>query len=432
MDRLKILTSHHVLPNVKSINTLFFENLLPVLQTKIKIQMIWLVYQPDKLNLSQQKDSDDIILDIHNYKNAVELMEKEKPDIIFAYADSGIIDYALSLAGKFLNIPVVSGFHTYPDQKFRRRTTILKSIIIRSFDSSIPTDTSTSKKGFMRRGRFFIYKYIFLLRTQRAINMDVLKIIKNFLHLVREYTDQTKIYYDSRFANTLHWLEGESLIEPLVNAGFQKSTLVLTGSPMYDTAFQKLQNYKPSLRKDNKTHVLLVTTSLYEHGFWTRKQRDTVTKEIVTKIHEHKDEVSLIVKIHPSSEVLSDYQSIINPIDPSIPIYQKGSILEFLDDVDVVLSFASGNASAMIYALIARKTIIICNFYNLKDDLFLERGLALECKEPAEIISSIRKVISSNPASNEKVEEFVREFLYKSDGHASERISDAIMTLVEK
>jgi len=430
MHTLKILTSHHAMPNVKSVNTLFFENLLPVLQTRINVQMIWLIYQADKLSSSQQKDPNSIILDIHNYKDAVELMKKENPDIIFAYADSGIIDYALSLAGKFLNIPVISGFHTYPDQKFRRRTTILKSIILRSFDSSIPTDTSTSKKRFMRRGRFFIYKYIFLLRTQRAINMGVIKIIKNFLHLVREYTDQTKIYYDSRFANTLHWLEGESLIEPLVNNGFQKSTLVLTGSPMYDTAFQKLQNYKPSLRKDNKIHVLLVTTSMYEHGFWTRKQRDTVTKEIVATIHQHKDEMSLAVKIHPSSEVLSDYESIINPIDPSIPIYQKGSILEFLDDADVIISFVT--SSALVYALIARKPIIICDFFPFDKDTFVERGLALYCKSSSEIIPTIRKTLISNPASEKKVDYFIKDFFYKSDGRAAERLCDAIMTLIEK
>jgi len=432
MQTIKILTSLHTMLNVKSVNTLFFENLLPVLRTRMNVQMIWVVYTPEKIQLTPKKDPSEVILDIHDFKNAVELIEKEKPDVIFADAYWGFIDYALSLAGKFLHVPVVSGFYSYLGITKRSQTKLLKSYVTRFFESSTPTDTSPNQKQFMRRGRFFLYKYCFLLKTQKAIKMNKLSMLKNFFMLLQIYLTETKIILDSRFANTFHWLESEKLIEPLVNAGFKRSCLVVTGSPMYDSAFQRIRSWRLAVKKDGKIHILLVTTSLYEHGFWTRKQRDTIVKKVVENISKNKHEMSLTVKIHPSSEILSDYQSIIKPIDPSVSIYQTGDILEFLESADVVLSFASGNASAMIYALIARKPIIICNFYNLKDDLFLERGLALECKEPSEIISSIRKVVSSNPASAEKVEGFVREFFYKSDGQASERISDAIMMLVEK
>ena len=432
MQTIKILTSLHTMPNVKSVNTLFFENLLPALRKKIQVHMVWLVYQPKRLNLSLQNDPNITILDIHDYENAVEVIQKENPDIIFADASSGLIDYAISTAGKFLGIPVVSGFYSNLVIKKRSQTKLVKSYLTRFFESSIPTDTTQNQKQFMKRGRFFIYKYLFLLKTQKATKMSIFEILKDFFTLLKIYLTETKYLINSKFANTLHWLEGECMIEPLVKGGFQRSGLVVTGSPMYDGAFKKIRNWRSAVKKDGKIHVLLVTTSLYEHGFWTRKQRDTIVKKLVENISQNKHETSLTIKIHPSSEILSDYQSIIKPIDPSVPIYQTGNILEFLESADVVLSFASGNASAMIYALIARKPIIICNFYNLKDDLFLERGLALECKEPSEIISSIRKVVSSNPASAEKVEGFVREFFYKSDGQASERISDAIMMLVEK
>ena len=112
MNRIKILASLHTMPNIKSINTLFFENLLPVLRKRMPVHMVWLVYQPERLNLSLQNDPNTTMLDIHDYENAVKVIQKENPDIIVADASSGLIDYAISTAGKSLGIPVVSGFYS--------------------------------------------------------------------------------------------------------------------------------------------------------------------------------------------------------------------------------------------------------------------------------------------------------------------------------
>lgn len=415
------------MPQVKSVTTLFFENLLPVLKKRTDVHMIWLVYQPEKLNLSQMKNSDMTILDIHDYKNAIEILRKEKPDIIYASPYWNLIDYALSSAGKFLSIPIVSGF--YNDVSFKRsQAKAIKSHVTRFFESSVPTDTTTSQKKLMRRGRFFIYKYLFLLRTQFAIKMNILKIIRNFFTILKLTLSDAS--YDSRFANTLHWLEGENLITLLVKAGFERSSLVVTGNPMYDPVFQKLHTSQISIKTDHKIRVLLVTTALYEHGYWTKNQRDMIIKEIVRKIHLHKNEISLIVKIHPSSEILEDYQSLINEIDSSIPIFKEGDIMEFIENSDVVISFPS--SSALLYALLAKKPIIECNFFNLGIDILVEKGLTMECTNASDVVTLINQVLSRNPASAEKVGDFVKDFLYKPDGHAAERICDEIINLLEK
>ncbi len=239
---LRILALHHTTPDVKSVVTLVFENLLRILSTRTKVHMIWVVYSPDKLDLQKYNNVDTTVLDIHNYKNALEIIEKEKPDLIFATADPNFIDYAFSLAGKKLNIPVVSGllFRTVE----RSNTQLLRSYFTGFFENSVPSDTAESEKKFMKRGRFFIYKYFFLTKTQKAIEMNPIQIFRNFLMLVKVYLSYTGFQLYPQFANTLHWLDSEYYLEPALKAGFKRSSLVITGNPMYDSIFHKIGELK--------------------------------------------------------------------------------------------------------------------------------------------------------------------------------------------
>lgn len=428
MRTIKILAPVHVMPNVTSVTNMVLHNIASELKTRVKVHMIWFVYGPDKLKPSLSTIPDSTIFSIHDYKNALEFLQKEKPDIIYASPTWTFIDYAFSSAGKFLNIPVIThittGFHFKT-----RKASLIKSFITRSFETSIPTDTSQNKKQFMRRGRFFIYKYLFLARTQRAIKMSILQILENFLMILKLYLSSTRLFFDSRFQGTLHFLDNESLLDDFLAGGFERSRLVITGNPIYDEVFHKL-SIKKNIVKDGKIHVLFAPTPKYEHGFWTRKERDTAIKEIVTEIYENKDEMSLVVKIHPSYSILSEYQSLVNSIDPSIPIYQKGNIQEFVENADVVISFQFTTAD--VYSILAKKPIIVCNFFNTEKDIFAEKGLALECKDPDELVNLIKQTQNPNSLFEQQRETFIREFLYKWDGHATERICDEIMKLLDK
>ena len=82
MQSIRILVPTHVIPETKSVITLFFENLLPVLKQHANIHIIWLVYQPERINQSQKISEDTTVIDIHDYGNAIELLQKQKPDII--------------------------------------------------------------------------------------------------------------------------------------------------------------------------------------------------------------------------------------------------------------------------------------------------------------------------------------------------------------
>ena len=144
----------------------------------------------------------------------------------------------------------------------------------------------------------------------------------------------------------------------------------------------------------------------------------------------NKNEISVTVKIHPSSSILSDYESLVNSIDSSIHIFQKGNILEFLNDFDVIISFQSSTAE--VYALLYGKPIVICNFFDLKGDTFLERGLAIDCKEPSSLLTLINLALEKNPATEQKRSNFIQEFMFKWDGCSAERICDKLIELSEK
>ncbi len=270
-----------------------------------------------------------------------------------------------------------------------------------------------------------MFKYIFLLKTKFAIKKDIIQT----LFTIWKFVFMDKL--NPRFANdTVEFLENESLLNQRIEMGYNKSNLVVTGNPIYDLAFQKLSDSKQSDKKDNKIHVLFAPSTLYEHGFWTEKQREFAVKETIKELLKNKNETSVTVKIHPSSSVLSDYELLVHSLDSSIPVHQKGDILEFLNDSDVVISFQSSTAE--VYALLYKKPVVICNFFDLKGDAFLERGLAIDCKEPSSLLELIHLGLEKNPATEQKRNDFIREFMFKWDGRAGERICDKLLELTEK
>jgi hypothetical protein len=412
------------LPNVTSVTTIFFESLLSVLKTKVNVHIVWLVYTPERIDLTNQIHLNSTILDIHDYQNAVDVIKKEKPDLIYANGTWSFIDHAFSSAAKFCSIPAFC--IVYSDIWIKKNLTEnISSNITRFFQNSIPTDTEKNKKKFMKRGRFYLYKYVFLLKTKFTMKQDIIQT----LFTIWKFVLLDKL--DPRFANnTIEFLENESLLNQRIEMGYKKSNLIVTGNPIYDSSFQKLSNSKLSDKKNNKIRILFAPSTSYEHGFWTDKQREYAVKETIKELVKNKNEISVTVKIHPSSSILSDYELLVNSIDSSIRIFQKGDILEFLNDFDVIISFQSSTAE--VYALLYGKPIVICNFFDLKGDAFLERGLAIDCKEPSSLLTLINLALVKNPATEQKRSNFIQEFMFKWDGRSAERICDKLIELSEK
>ncbi len=427
VKELRILVGRHYGLDGKHETSIILDNILPILRTRFKVKLIWFFYMPERVDYGTIKDPDVEFYDVHDFNNALELIRKAKPDLIFDNEFPSLMDLAIDTAAKFCNIPVVSRMNASTEFKISKKE-LFTTFIPAFFQDSMPYEEN-KKKQFMRRGRFFLFKYAFLLRTLKATKMNTAKIIHYFFIVLNWHLSYQVPFIDSRFANTLHFLESEKLMEKCLQAGYSRSSLVVTGNPIYDDAFKKYLNFQSSPTND-KIRILFAPLQLYESGVWTKKQRDFVLVETIKSMSKHK-EFSLIVKLHPSSQVYSEYESIIHAVDPSVPIYQKGTINDYLDDSDVLVSFVPISAVA-IYALITRKPLVLCNFFSVRNDFFLTRKLALECNDPSSLSNLIHQSLSDKTVSKERIDDFITEFLYKSDGKSSERVCDAITNLVNK
>ena len=198
---------------------------------------------------------------------------------------------------------------------------------------------------------------------------------------------------------------------------------------MFDGAFQKIQNWVSKPKEDIKIRVLFAPSTLYEHGLWTRQQRDDSIKQIIRELTENNDKISLKVKIHPSSANLSEYQSLVHAIDKNIEIHQQGDILDLLYDADIVITF--GFTFVNTYALISKKPIIVCNFFDGNKDDFVQKEIALECNSSVYLAKTIHQALSKNPEYEQKCDEYIKNFFYKPDGLAAERISTSIVKLIK-
>lgn len=425
--KLKILVPIHVMPDIKNVTTMFMEKVLLEIRKKSEVQITWLVYQPEKQTLFSEKSQDEKTIFIHNYKDGIDVLKKEKPDMVFANANWSFIEYALSSSAKFLNIPVFSMFWSswYFGEPVAKITRI-KSLLVRFFDKTVPTDTDKNQKQFMRRAKFYLYKFLFLLKTHREMKLNNINMIKLFFFMIAQILNDPP--YNPRFCNTLHFLEDEDLKKTLLQFGFNKTSLVVTGNPIFDTAFQKSQNNDMMINHSDKSiiRVLFAPTALYEHGIWTKNQKDFAVKQIISILTKEKNKISVIVKLHPSSSLFSEYQPLINSIDDSIPVYQNGDIQQFLDNADIVISFQSSTSE--IFSMIAKKPIIICNFFGSKTDQFVENGIALECTNVSELLKIIYHFTSSELYEKNR-EKFIQKYMYKGDGLAGHRIANEILKL---
>lgn len=426
---IKIFTTLHTTPDVRSYRTHSFENIYDSISKITDVQIIWLVYKSERIDKKKYSDKNNIILDIHDFDNAIDAINKIKPDLIWAAPTLNLPDFAISIAGKKLGIPVVGEL---VNELFTKNDKIelFKTYISHFISSSIPTDQKNDKKKFMKRGRFFLYKFLFLLKTQKKAQWNIFKIWKYFFILIKAHLTVYQDLHDPRFSCDLHFVETEKLIDKLVKKGYDKKKLIVTGIPMYDLAVKQIHEFKNIKKKTDKINVLFLTHAMYEHGIWTKKQRDSLVRNVITELCKYKDRISITVKIHPSSELISDYESLIYPIDRTIEIIQKGNIIERIASSDIIVTYSG--ASSLVYALISKKPIIVCNFYDLQNDIFVDRKVVTECKNEKEVISKIQELNDNNIINEHDIDNFIEEFFYKLDGKSSERISNEIMKIVGK
>ena len=406
---MKILIVHHTMPDVPGFTTKMFDGVLPILKKYVSTQAIWVIHSEP--NLVVKAESDEKIIDMSDFKNAVEIINQEKPDLVYAIPGISIPDYAFALAAKYLKIPVMGS--EIGNNLFVKKT---RGVINRS-------------NNIEKSPRFF-KKHLFLIRTQLALGWNIFQIMKDIIFFVAVYFPI--IYknpdYMPKFELDRIFVQSNKTIQKLVALGFNKSKLVSTGDPSYDEFFQLLETSKKSNTQRNKKNILILTTILFgESRKNVLSQRRFFVEEIIKAIP--RNEFEIIIKIHPTLENLKDYTNIVEPINSSVNVTQTANLVELILNADIIITPVSGTSA--VCALIARKPIIIWNVFNVENDALIQNELALPCKDQKMILEQIRKAETWLP-NEEKIEQFTREYLHASDGKASERTAVEIVNFLKR
>jgi hypothetical protein len=421
LKKLKILYTHYGLPDEKFLK---LENLENILEKEFELEKICLFYRYEKLDLEKFDNQKQKNLDYHNYADAVELIKEVRPDLIIAGGFlNALISNSVLLAGKFMNIPVVNWLG-WPAKFKRTNTEILKN-----FSIFLQNENSVNKnKPNSSRLSFLFKRYMFLYKTQKKIGLPISSRTKFFLAFFRNISSKSPQFYYIDYNPDLIFASGERLYKNLIQQGFDKNNICITGVPAFDHVFQKINKFQKE--KSDKIQVLFVPDTLVEHNFWTKNKRDQIMKGIIKNIIKEKDQFNLTVKINPSMANLQEYQQVVNEVAPEIIVKQKEDYFDLLAKSDIVIDFASWSSSTM-YALAAQKPVLFCNPEPPSDDFFLNYNVAMNCKDPKMIIEYIKKAINENLSTSKQSEIWIKDFLFKSDGLASERIVEKIKNILK-
>ncbi len=383
----------------------------------MEIELVWVIHS--NIDISEYKcDKNERIIKMNCYTNAFEVLEKEKPDLIYIIPGLNAPDYAFSIAAKSLNI-------------FRIGSEIANLLFTKRNKMGTLTQVKNNRKDVSSQLQNFFTNNKFLINTQRKAGWNHFKIFLDLCSMffmyfpIKGYGSRPE--YSPKFELDLHFIESELTLKTVTDLGFQKSRIMITGNPSYDEVFQLLKTSKKNNTQKNKKKILIVTALLYgQSQNKALSQRKFFIQEVTKAIP--KDEFEVVIKIHPVQENLDDYTNMLGTTNSSVSIIQNANLSELVLNADIIITPVSG--TAVITAFVARKPIIIWNVFNVQNDVLLNNKLALECKDEKMILKQIRKAETWLPAE-EKTEQFIREFLYSADGKASERIADGILSVLK-
>lgn len=430
MESIRILMLIPYLPSQTNDVTKIAKNILNALQKKCKIEIIWILQTP-KQNF-ENKYPNICIKPIQNYSNACEIIEKEKPDVIVTELSFDYSAYPIILAGKYMRVPVVAYLpygYDFSEVSFSYSKWQQFMSKISRFVSRL--DNNDNENKFLGRGRFYLYKYFFLLNTLKAMKVSKKETMVNIIEnmWLNSFGIMNK-ERDSRLMVDEICLGTDTWIKPLENKGFPRKILHITGSPILDeynldSIPTKIWNNKYPIK------LLVVTIPMHTHGMWSEKQQKSVVKQIIMELNKFSNKIEFSLKIHPTSEKIEFYQDIIDELNLKIPIYQNEKINDVLNRFDLVISFGAISFSN-IDILCSGIPLVILNLVdksNVSDTIKYQ--VATECNSIDNLWNSI-DIALRNSVSKDVLSKFLQVLSNPFDGHASDRFADVILSVVGK
>lgn len=407
--------------------TYIFKKMVESLGTKIQVEPCWILCMPEEISESTLSSN---VLDIHSYENGLDMLEQNKPDLILVDSQIEPIQYAISLAAKKLEIPIVARpplVNYFPTEKVE--SSILSKM--RNFLSSkIPSDDKNNERA-LRRGNFFIYKLRFFFKTKLALKENFFSALFSTL----SYWKQIALSRSQLSLNPLidlHLLASEIQIQDYKKFGINEAQLKLVGNIWLDRIIEKISNPNYELNDDIK--ILIITTALFEHGYWNAQQRDEFLTKLLTSISKN-PKFKISIKIHPTSENPTYYKELLKSLGLSIPIFQSEDLWELIPENDLFISYGSSQALGDL-AFSQKRTITISVGEELKGVPLIDEGISsgfiVKCKNLEDLPDVITSTLNSIPKPNELYISERNKLFFNFDGKSPERTTNAILSFFKK
>ncbi|SVB52443.1 uncharacterized protein METZ01_LOCUS205297 [marine metagenome] len=427
---LKILVVNDVFPHIRNSTTILIENIVPLIKKKLEVKVFWVITD-NYGERTKVTDPNYEVFYLSDYKNAREILEKIKPDLCYHLVGANVPDYAFMLVERHLKIPnfgLAAGWgEAAVDYYFKEEVSGQKVFLehIRQFFEKKNVGYDNGIKT--ARGKNFLKKCLFLIRTLRSIGKSNLEANIELLELAKlQFRPPNK--FNKKFNCNLIFIENNSGIDFLVKSGLKRENIRTVGNPIFHTAFKKRTQI--SLKDNNKLNILFITANLTSgqgKSNFSKSRRNKMIEETITSLNKFHKKTSLVIKIHPTAENYTEYKQLLEKFE-NIHLSQKDDIIDLINKSDVIITPVTSTAA--IIALIMNKPIIIWNYFHIEQDLLLRTDTALECKNISELNNCLDSAESFREKNAEKINNIIDEnFSYENP---SQRIADEILDFIRK
>jgi len=423
MKDLTILASVRRPPNLNSVDIMAIKNIIPELKKFYNVKIIWLTVLPLNEKIKPYNSKNDIIY-FQNYQHISEIFNEVKPDLVFVRPTLEPINFSILIESKHQNIPSVNLlFRTQKLSSYQNKLDTFSSNMRMGLSSQVKGDLIDNESGKLKSFTFFLKRFFFLLNSVKKTqsNMSALKFIPDYFFKFLFSSDKI----DHRFLANLNFCKSTDDYDFLIKNGFDALKIKIVGNPAFDSLFIETKKISPH---SNKKQILLCTSSMHEHGIWSKKREFIFLKNVIGMILDNST-FSIDIKIHPTSSLIDEYDKELKEFLPNLKIYQEEDLLELVDAYDLFLIY--GNTSAVLYPLLAGKPIISLNFFKESGDLITEKEIVnFECNSHENLIGLINSCWDKQP-SKMAVEKYLDKYLGIFDGKSSERCAVEILNLLK-
>ncbi len=208
-------------------------------------------------------------------------------------------------------------------------------------------------------------------------------------------------------------------------SAFKPDSIVPIGQPRYDRFFYIRDKYdwdneKKKLGVESNEKVVLWTTQTFAIPIEENRQNINAVYNAIKSL----ENVKLIIKLHPNEDQNAPLYKENKTIKPII-IGKDGDTYKLIYICDLMITKTSTTG---IEAILINKPLIILNLSGKPDTVnFVSEGVAIGVYNPDDLAKSIKMLLEDPDYLHKNREKFIRKYLYRADGKATERLVSILL-----